>query len=62
MFFTGVALWLAGGLKQASVAATWIGLGLNGLFVSGIFIPMIPELMGTTESYIDEKKSNIVEP
>ena len=62
MFFTGVALWLAGGLKQASVAATWIGLGLNGLFVSGIFIPMIPELMGTTEAYIDEKKSNIVEP
>ena len=56
MFFTGVALWLAGGLKQSSVAATWIGLGLNGLFVSGIFIPMIPELMGTTEAFIDEKK------
>ena len=58
MLFTGVALWLAGGLKQASVAATWVGLGLNGLFVSGIFIPMIPELMGTTEAYIDEKKKD----
>ena len=60
MFFTGVALWLAGGFKQASVAATWVGLGLNGLFVSGIFIPMIPELMSTTEAYIDEKKKDQV--
>ena len=60
MFFTGVALWLAGGFNQASVVATWIGLGLNGLFVSGIFIPMIPELMSTTEAFIDEKKKDEV--
>ena len=52
IFFTGIALWLAGGLRSESEATTWVGLGLNGLFVAGIFIPMIPEIIGSTEAQI----------
>ena len=60
MFFTGAALWCVGGFKHSNEVATWIGLGLNGLFVSGIIIPMIPELMGTTEAFIKDKQTGIV--
>ena len=56
MFFVGAALWLAGGLYLESEALTWIGLGLNGLFVAGIFIPMIPELINSTDAWILEHR------
>ena len=56
MFFVGAALWLAGGLYLESEALTWIGLGLNGLFVAGIFIPMIPEIITSTEAWILEHR------
>ena len=55
MYSVGVALWLAGGLYLNSEALTWIGLGLNGLSVAGIFIPMIPELIHSTEAYMKAK-------
>ena len=52
MYSVGVALWLAGGLYLESSVLTWIGLGLNGFSVAGIFIPMIPELIHSTEAYM----------
>ena len=59
MFFVGAALWLAGGLYMESEALTWTGLGLNGLFVAGIFIPVMPELIQSTESWILEHKLDL---
>ena len=56
-FLTGIALWLAGGLKSMSEAASWVGLGLNGLFVAGVIIPMIPELIHSTEEKMALVKS-----
>ena len=56
MFAVGVALWLAGGLNINSETITWIGLGLNGFFVSGILIPMIPELIHSTEQWMKDHK------
>ena len=52
MYSVAVALWFAGGLYLDSSVLTWIGLALNGFSVAGVFIPMIPELIHSTEAYI----------
>lgn len=51
-FLTSIALWLAGGLHSVSEAASWVGLGLNGLCVAGVMIPAIPEIIQSTEDKI----------
>ena len=56
LFLASVALWFAGGLYLDSEALTWTGLGLNGLFVAGIIIPVIPEVIGSTEAWVLEEK------
>ena len=55
-FGSGIALWLAGGLWIDSEALTFVGLGLQGLFVAGVLIPMIPEIINSTESYMERNK------
>lgn len=52
-----VALWLVGGLSIESSILTWIGLGLNGLFVAGPIILPIPEIIESVELSIAQKSS-----
>ena len=58
MFLVGIGIWLSSGLKSESEALTWLGLGINGFFVAGIIIPIIPEIIGCTEEFIAEKELN----
>lgn len=55
-FMTSIALWLAGGLRSISEAASWVGLGLNGLCVAGVIIPAIPEIIQGTEEKVAQEK------
>ena len=50
-----LSLWLAGGLESASEVATWIGLALNGLFVSAPFILTMPEVLESVELSIESE-------
>ena len=47
--FIGItgSLYLTGGLSENSVLLTFIGLGLNGIFIAAIFAPIIPEVIQT---------------
>ena len=46
MLMQGVAMVLLG---LNSLPLTWTGLSMNGFFVSGVFILIIPEMMAATE-------------
>lgn len=46
MFLITVAMLLIG---SNSLPLTWTGLALNGFIVAGVFIPMVPEIMYSTE-------------
>ena len=61
IFGSGIALWLSGGLYLESEALTFVGLGLTGLFVAGTIIPMIPEIITSTEIYIEKNKKVSIE-
>ena len=52
IFMTGISLYLASGLKIESEVLTWLGLGIMGLFVAGVIIPMIPLIICSTETYL----------
>jgi MFS family permease len=45
-------------IGSSSLPLTWIGLALNGLAVSGIFIPIIPEIMFGTELNLKKTETN----
>ena len=46
---TGLALWLAGGLRINSEAVTWVGMALNGFFVAGPIILTMPEVLDSMQ-------------
>ena len=47
--FVGItgSLYLTGGLSENTVLVTMFGLGLNGVFIACIFVPIIPEIEST---------------
>lgn len=44
------SVFLTGGLADKSEQLTFIGLGLNGIFVAAIFAPVIPEVVSTMQA------------
>ena len=54
-----LSLWFVGGLPGEYSLLTWIGLGLNGLFVAGPIVLPIPEIMESVElSITNQSKSD----
>ena len=52
MFISG-SIYMTG---SDNITVTLFGLGLNGLFIGGVFAPLIPEVIATMERVINEGK------
>ena len=60
--FVGItgSLYLTGGLSDNSATLTFVGLGLNGVFIAAIFAPVIPEVIGTMTREFEEKQAALM--